>query len=89
MKKSIFIFLVLTGLVLSGCGVSVSGDLSPDPCRFEPVAAVVGTRGEGFGGKEKAYVLIRHTDGNYYVINMETASARRVGGIKRTKPCQD
>jgi len=82
MKKSIFIFLVLTGLVLSGCGVSVSHELTPENCLFEPVVTVVGPRGECVSGKEKAYVLIRHADGNYYVIAMETASARRVRGIK-------
>lgn len=86
MKKSMIIFLVLAGVFLSGCRAGVTGDMSPEPCPFEPVAAVVGPRGTDFGGTEKAYVLIRHTDGNYYVISMDRASARRVNGIK---PCQD
>jgi hypothetical protein len=46
--------------------------------QFMPVSTVVGIRE---GNRETAYVLIRHTDGKYYVINMNTGSANKVSGI--------
>lgn len=36
------------------------------------------------GEGEKALVLIKHSDGYFYVVDMKSASARKVGGIK---PC--
>jgi hypothetical protein len=46
--------------------------------QFMPVSTVVGTTG---GDRERAYVLIRHTDGKYYVISMNDGRARKVSGI--------
>jgi hypothetical protein len=88
--------LVVAGLCVAGCTVGMSTKTSPkghgpmaDWCgeSFKPVLAIVGPRGGGLSGNETARVLIRHADGAYYVIDMDTTHARKVEQVKPCNPC--
>ena len=46
---------------------------------FEPVLAVTNSGANPYS--ENARILIRHDDGNYYIIDVKNASARKVDGI--------
>jgi hypothetical protein len=94
MRARVLICLLLLFAVFgTGCAVDMSSKKEPGRDKviehiaepqgqFGPVSTVVGTTG---GDRETAYVLIRHTDGQYYVINMNTGRAKKVSGIK--SPC--
>ena len=93
-KVLALIALMIAGAFVSGCMNIQTDEESRKAIQdcyskiaisnFEPVLAVTGPRGGQRSGREKAFVLIRHDDGHYYVINMNDASAHKVGGIK---PC--
>jgi hypothetical protein len=86
--KALVVGLAAVVLFCGGCGVNMSEE---SHVATEPgvgnvwgggvnAVAVVGLSGHGDSvGQEKALVLMRSDDGSYYVINLNSASAKKVG----------
>lgn len=86
-SKALVVGLAAVVLFCGGCGVSMSEEshVATDPgvgnvwVGDVSAVAVVGLTGHGDSvGEEKALVLVRSEDGSYYVINMNSAIAKKV-----------
>lgn len=100
-KLLVLIALLTVGTFITGC-MNIQADEGArkaiQACHskalksgFEPVVAVTKMRERSRESAEIARALIRHDDGDYYIVNMERATARKVSGIApatKQDPCK-